>query len=111
MKKKTVVLHPLLDRFVRQTQAILLEDEVEGEASVDATYSAAVNFMLLAAIHEAERPDGWSPETREVVWNFAHDPATIHDLNLRERLATVRQALARGGHVDKGRPGADIVKA
>ncbi len=102
--KKTVVLDDRIERFVRQTQAILLQ----AEPPVEASYSAAVNFMLLAAVHEASRPEGLSPETRTVIWDFARDVATIDALNLRERLDAVRAALSRRERTpdgDRGRPG------
>jgi len=46
--KKTVVIHPLMDSYVRKTWAILIEN------GKDASYSTALNFMLLATIFEAK---------------------------------------------------------
>ncbi|HUY98242.1 MAG TPA: hypothetical protein VMW47_11605 [Verrucomicrobiae bacterium] len=60
---KTVVLDDRIERFIRQTQAIL----VQAEPPVAATYSAALNFRLLVAIHEARRPGGLSPTTKEII--------------------------------------------
>ena len=95
--KKTVVLDDRIERFVRQTQAIL----VQAEPPVEASYSAAVNFMLLAAIQEASRPNGLSPDTREILWDFVYDAATIDELNLHERMDAVRSALTQGEHAEQ----------
>ena len=78
-RKKTVVLHPLIEQFVRQTQGILINADVEG------TYSAAVNFMLLGFVMAASESD-LPPEAMETVWSFARDARTIEEINLRERM-------------------------
>lgn len=85
--KKSVVLHPLMDQYVRKTWALLID------AGHDATYSTALNFMLLAAIGESIKDDGLSQQTREDVWNFINDQATIGKLNLQEHLHELRQGL------------------
>ena len=85
MVKKTVAIHPLMDKYVRQTWSMLIE---EGH---DATYSTALNFMLLAAIGEAIKNKGWSKTTRRNVWSFVEDEATIRALNLEDHLAQLRQ--------------------
>lgn len=46
--KKTVVIHPIMDSYIRKTWAILIEN------GKDASYSTALNFMILATIFEAE---------------------------------------------------------
>ena len=98
--KKTVVLDDRIEKFVRRTQALMLE----AEPPLEATYSAALNFMLLAVIHEASRPGGLSAETREVIWDFARDNDTLEELNLHERMRAVRAALLRREGVEH--PGA-----
>ena len=87
--KKSVVLHPIMDRAVRQIQAMLLE----AEPPVDATYSTALNFMLVGLMYEALKEGGLSREARDAVWNFAGDSRTIEHLNLHHRLSLVRAAL------------------
>ena len=82
--KKTVVLHPLMDRYVRKIWAILIEDGYE------ATYSMALNFMLLAAIQEGIKDGGLADETRKIVWAFADDQATISQLNLQDHVSQLR---------------------
>jgi len=105
--KKTVVLDDRIERFVRQTQAIL----VQAEPPVEASYSAAVNFMLLAAIQEASRPNGLSPDTREILWDFAYDAATIDELNLHERMDAVRSALTQSEHAEQSKEAPRVRRA
>ena len=87
--KKSVVLHPIMDRYVRHTQALLLQ----AEPPVDSTYSAALNFMLLGLINEALEAGGLSAHVRTVIWDFARDKKSIYHLNLHDRLDRVRKAL------------------
>ena len=84
--KKTVAIHPILDRYVRRTWALLVE------AGYDATYSLALNFMLLGAVLEAIKEGGWSEETREMVWDsFLKDRKAIEELNLEDMLANLKE--------------------
>ena len=83
--KKTVVLHPMMDKYVRKTWAILIE------GGYDATYSMAVNFMILAAIQEGIKDGGFAEETRDVIGNFADDQATISQLNLQDHLSQLNE--------------------
>ncbi len=86
--KKTVALHPIIDGFVRKTWALLIEK------GYDATYSTALNFMLLGAILEAVKEGGWSEETRELVWNFMEDRETIEELDLEDQLTNIEERIA-----------------
>lgn len=81
--KKTVAIHPVMDSYIRKTWAILIED------GKDASYSTALNFMLLTTIFEATKPDGLSEKTRELIWNFAEDQNTIDELNLQDLLTSL----------------------
>lgn len=83
--KKTVVLHEIMDRYVRKTWAILIDSDY------DATYSTALNFMLLVAIMEGAKEGGLSEKTKETLWAFAEDQATIKRLNLQDHLARLRE--------------------
>ena len=84
--KKTVAIHPILDKYVRRTWALLVE------AGYDATYSLALNFMLLGAVLEAIKEGGWSEETREMVWDsFLKDRKAIEELNLEDMLANLKE--------------------
>ena len=87
--KKTVAIHPIMDQYVRKTWAMLVE------GGCDATYSTAVNFMLLATILEASgQPSGLSEKTRGLIWSFAKDQLTVAELNLEDQLANVVRHLS-----------------
>jgi len=83
--KKTVVIHPIMNSAIRKTWAILIEN------GKDASYSTALNFMLLATIFEAEKPEGLSEKTRELIWHFVDDQKTIDELNLQDLLITLEK--------------------
>ena len=83
--KKTVVIHPIMDSYIRKTWSLLVE------AGYDATYSSAVNMMLLMAIMEAAEKDGLTAKTRKTVWDFAADQATINTLNLQDHIAQLEK--------------------
>ena len=74
----------MMDQYVRKTWAMLIE---EGH---DATYSMAVNFMILAAIQEGIKDGGFAEETRDVVWAFVDDQTTVGQLNLQDHLNKLR---------------------
>jgi hypothetical protein len=84
MIKKTVVLHPIMDSYIRKTWAILIDN------GHDASYSTALNWMLLATIIEASKEGHLSEETIETVQSFMDDQGTIMDLNLQDHLANLR---------------------
>ncbi len=75
--KKTVAIPQAIDGYIRETWAILIENKVP-----NATYSAALNFMLLAAISEAGKKKGWGKEARDNAWSFARDRETLEQLKL-----------------------------
>ncbi|RLG90423.1 MAG: hypothetical protein DRO36_06120 [Candidatus Hecatellales archaeon] len=82
--KKTVAIHPIMDSYIRKIWSLLVE------SGYDATYSTALNFMLLGAIFEAtQKKEGWSEETRRLVWSFMEDEETIKELNLEDQLANL----------------------
>ena len=85
--KKTVVIHPIMDSYVRKTWALLIE------SGKDASYSSALNFMLLATIFEAQKPEGLTEETRKFIWNFIEDQNTIDELNLEDFMATFEEKI------------------
>ena len=88
--KKTVALHPLMDEYVRITWSIMIENNVP-----DASYSSALNFMLLGAIFEAQKKRGWTRDTLENVWDFAFDRETIEQLKLQETVPMFKQYIER----------------
>jgi len=86
--RKTVAIHPVVDSYIRKTWSMLVE------AGYDATYSTALNFMLLGAIFEAVKEGGWSQETRKLAWSFLEDEKTISELNLEDQLAKIADKLS-----------------
>ncbi|MFH1485137.1 MAG: hypothetical protein ABIH46_03615 [Chloroflexota bacterium] len=92
MLKKTIVIHPLMDAFVRKTWAMLIE------AGYDATYSLALNFMLLGMVEEAIKEGGLSQETRDIVWSFVNDEKTTRKIELQDYLSRTRELWGRTGN-------------
>lgn len=88
--KKTVVIHPIMDGYIRKTWSILIE---QGH---DATYSMALNYMLLITIMEATGEGGLSERTVETLQDFLYDRKTIDSLNLQEHLSQLRQHFRLG---------------
>jgi hypothetical protein len=86
--KKTVAIHPIMDAYIRKTWALLVE------SGYDATYSTALNFMLLGAISEALKVGGWSEETRRRVWSFMEDEGTVKELNIEDHLANIGEKIS-----------------
>ena len=89
--KRTVVIHPLMDSYIRMTWSMLIEE------GYDATYSSALNMMLLMATMEAIKEGGLTEETKDIIWKFAEDQKTITELNLEEHLTEIRRYFKLGG--------------
>lgn len=87
--KKSVAIHPLIDRFIRKTWALTIDQ------GYDSSYSTAINFILLGGILEAVKKEGWSEETRNLVWSFLEDKKTVDEINLEEQLKNVFEYFAR----------------
>ena len=83
--KKTVALNPVIDVYVRKTWAMLIEE------GYDATYSTALNFMLLLSIVQASGSDGLSEETKDVIWAFAKNRELVHALNLEGNVVRIQE--------------------
>lgn len=81
--KRSVAIHPLIDAFVRKTWALLIEQ------GYDATYSTALNFMLLGAIFETTKKGGWSEETRRLLYNFLEDRESIEEINKEDLISNL----------------------
>jgi hypothetical protein len=86
--KKTIALHPVMDRFVRKMWAILIEN------GYDASYSTALNYMLLEHIRSVEE-DGISQEVNDDLADFMADESTITDLNLEDYASVVDDLFAK----------------
>ena len=83
--KKTVALNPIIDSYVRKTWAMLIDE------GYDATYSTALNFMLLLSIVQASGSDGLSQETRDVIWAFAKNKELVNALNLEGNIPRLHE--------------------
>ncbi len=89
--KKVVAIHPLLDKYVRMTWSMLIGD------GYDATYSSALNMMLLIAALETTKPKGLGKNTLETIWGFMSDPEAVEKLNLEDHLTQLRELYKRIG--------------
>ena len=86
--KKSVAIHPIMDKTVREIWSYLIKK------GYDATYSTALNFMLLGAIYEAIKKGGWSDKTIRLVWSFVEDKKTIKELNLEDQLVNIAKQIS-----------------
>lgn len=75
--KKTVALHPVMDQFVRKLWAMLIEN------GYSASYSTALNYMLLEHVRSVEE-NGIAKKVNDDLGNFLADEDTISDLNLED---------------------------
>ncbi len=74
--KKTVAIHPILDEYIRQTWSILIK---KGH---DATYSTALNYMLLTEVlYFAGFTEN---EISENIQSFLDDENSLRDINLED---------------------------
>jgi hypothetical protein len=85
--RRTVVLHSAVDACVRKAWQVLID------AGFEATYSMAVNFMLVGHAIEASQPQGLSDEARASMWDFAADRETVRHVNIQDHLAMLGQLL------------------
>ncbi|MSP78019.1 MAG: hypothetical protein EXR67_00410 [Dehalococcoidia bacterium] len=74
MIKRTVVLDPIVDAYVRKVWAMLID------TGADANYSTALNFLSIAIIMEARKAPGSLPrDTRRLLWDFVgNSDATLN---------------------------------
>ena len=84
--KKSVALHPIMDQYVRKTWAILID------LGYDASYSTALNYMLLTAIGMVNN-NPIDEETKIMLNGFLNDQKTIEDFALEDSLTRIRKAL------------------
>ena len=72
--KRTVALHPLWDHYIRQTWALLIQ------RCYDATYSTALNYMLLTGFFLVVN-QGIDENTNQMMASFLEDRKTLEKLN------------------------------
>ena len=87
--RKTVALHQVMDQCVRKLWARLIE---EGK---DASYSTALNALILIAIMELGKPEGLSEETLKTLISFLNDQKTIESLNVQDFVANLETKLIK----------------
>lgn len=75
--KKTIAINPILDDYVRKTWAILIED------GYDASYSTALNYMLLCQILTVAEK-GIPKKVRDDLNSFLADESSIDELNIED---------------------------
>jgi hypothetical protein len=85
--KKTVVIHPVLDSYIRRTWTTLIE---QGK---DANYSSALNFMLFVAVSEMLKEEGITKSIRKTIWDFSENTDSINNLQTTTMLNTFEQKL------------------
>jgi predicted histidine transporter YuiF (NhaC family) len=95
--KKTVAIHPVIDKFIRKTWAVLIEN------GYDATYSTALNYMLLIAIMEVIKRESLNEETINTVCNFLKDEKTIEELNLTDQLSNIAEKILKRNYRENKR--------
>ncbi|HXG06898.1 MAG TPA: hypothetical protein VNI77_06200 [Nitrososphaera sp.] len=85
--KKTVAIHPVMDSFVRKMWAILIEN------GYDASYSTALNYMLLGHIRSVQER-GLDEVVVHDLNDFLRDEKTISELDLADyvdKIAVIRK--------------------
>lgn len=94
--KKTVAIEPIIDNYIRKMWATLIE------GGYDASYSTALNYMLLEhVLSVAEK--GVSPETKKLLNSFLNDEGTIQDLNLEDYATKVDEYFVNKKKMKDGR--------
>jgi hypothetical protein len=78
--KKTVALHPVMDRYVRKLQAILIEK------GYNASYSTALNYMVLYQVFNVAYGKNHR-KVAELLASFLDDPKTINEIVREDLLA------------------------
>ena len=84
--KKTVAIHPVMDSYIRKAWATIIE---KGH---DASYSTALNWLLLAGILGFQNND-FSERTYRDLRSFTSDRETMNRLRLEDVLATIGKVM------------------
>jgi hypothetical protein len=84
--KKTVALDPIWDHYIRQTWAILIEN------GYDATYSTALNYMLLTGFFLVVN-QGIDEKTKDMIVSFLEDKKTLEKLNQEDLWIRYREQI------------------
>ena len=84
--KKSVSLHPLMDYFIRKTWAILIDK------GYNASYSTALNYMLLTALNSVIN-QGIDEKTSRALISFLKDQRSIKKLDFNDIVIKYKEAL------------------
>jgi hypothetical protein len=84
--RRTVVLHPIMDQYIRKTWALLID------SGHDASYSTALNLMILYCIASIMN-QGIDEKTKIIISSFLEDEETIKEINFEEMIVKLREAL------------------
>jgi hypothetical protein len=85
--KKTVALHPIMDRYVRKLQAILVEK------GWNATYSTALNYMILFQVFDVV----YGKKRRgELLRAFLEDTKTVSEIVKEDMLTEYLDQIRKG---------------
>lgn len=85
--KKTVAIRRELDKYIRITWSTLIEN------GYDATYSSALNFMLLEHTLAMGKPGVHNKRDGEILAAFLRDEAVIRSINIEDYGARVDDLL------------------
>jgi len=85
--RKTVALHPVWDQYVRITQALILK-----ENGLDASYSLALNYMLLSQVFSVIN-QGIDEKTAKFMVLFLEDQTVVEDMNYEDLSIKYEEAL------------------
>jgi len=86
--KKTVAIHPILDQYIRDMWAILIQ------SGYDASYSTALNYMLLEHIRSVAE-HGIEKDVAKDLDSFLDDEETIEELDLEEYASKADDLLSK----------------
>jgi hypothetical protein len=82
--KKSVAIHPIIDKGIRRVWSLLID------MGYDASYSTAINFILLGAFFEATKEEGFSNETLNHMQDFLKNKK-IDEINIADQLMNISQ--------------------
>lgn len=85
--KKTVALHPIMDRYVRRLQAILVEK------GWNATYSTALNYMVLYQVFDIVYG---KKRRNEFLRAFLEDSQTLNEIMKEDTLTEYLEQIRKG---------------
>ena len=86
--KKTIAIHPVMDKYIRDVWAFLIQ------AGYDASYSTALNYMLLEHMRSVAE-HGIEKDVADELNSFLDDEKTIEELNFEEYVNKANELLSK----------------